>query len=120
MSYLFAILAGFITGIISGFGIGGGTVLMVYLTAILNLQQRTSQGINLLYFLPTAAAALIIHSKNRYVEWKAVLPSAIFGCITAGIMSFFAMNMDLGLLKKLFGGFLIITGLMEVFKKQTS
>ncbi len=117
MSFLWAVLAGFVTGIISGFGIGGGTVLMVYLTAILDLGQRTAQGINLLYFLPTAAAALIIHSKNRYVKWKSVLPAAVFGCITAGITSYFAMNMDLGLLKKLFGGFLIITGLMELFKK---
>lgn len=120
MNYCIAILAGFITGIISGFGIGGGTVLMVYLTAVLSLEQRTAQGINLLYFLPTAAAALIIHSKNRYVEWKAVFPAVLCGCVTAGILSYAAMSMDLGLLKKLFGGFLIATGLMEVFKKQAS
>ena len=119
MSFVFAVLAGFITGIISGFGIGGGTILMVYLTALLSLPQRTAQGINLLYFLPTAAASLIIHSKNHFVEWKAVLPAAICGCIIAGIASYFAMSMDLGLLKKLFGGFLIITGLMELFKKST-
>ena len=117
MSYIFAVLAGFITGIISGFGIGGGTILMVYLTALLSLPQRTAQGINLLYFLPTAAAALIIHSKNRFVAWRAVIPAVLCGCVTAGISSFFAMSMDLGLLKKLFGGFLIVTGLMELFKK---
>lgn len=117
MSFLPAILAGFLTGIISGFGIGGGTVLMVYLTAILSLEQRVAQGINLLYFLPTAAAALMIHSKNRFVEWKAVLPAALCGCITAGILSCIAMNIELSLLKKLFGGFLIVTGLMELFKK---
>lgn len=117
MSFLFAVLAGFLTGIISGFGIGGGTVLMVYLTALLSLPQRTAQGINLLYFLPTAAAALIIHSKNRYIDGQAVLPAALSGCITAGILSFFALNMDLALLKKLFGGFLLITGGMELLKK---
>ena len=117
MSFLFSMLGGLLTGIISGFGIGGGTILMVYLTAFLSLPQRVAQGINLLYFLPTAAAALIIHSKNRYVEWKAVLPAAICGCISAGILSCFAMNMNLEVLKKLFGGFLIITGLMELFRK---
>lgn len=117
MSYILSVLAGLLTGIISGFGIGGGTILMVYLTAFLSLPQRIAQGINLLYFLPTAAAALIIHSKNRYVEWKAVLPAAICGCITAGLLSLLAMNMELNLLKKLFGGFLIITGLMELLGK---
>ena len=117
MNFLFSMLAGLLTGIISGFGIGGGTILMVYLTAFLSLPQRVAQGINLLYFLPTAAAALIIHSKNRYVEWKAVLPAAICGCVTAGLLSLWAMNMDLHLLRKLFGGFLIITGLMELFRK---
>lgn len=117
MSFLFAVLAGFLTGIISGFGIGGGTVLMVYLTALLSLPQRAAQGINLLYFLPTAAAALIIHSKNRQLEKQAILPAALSGCITAGVLSIFAMNMGLGLLKKLFGGFLLLTGGVELLKK---
>ena len=117
MSFLISVIAGLLTGIISGFGIGGGTILMVYLTAMAGVAQRTAQGINLLYFLPTAAAALIIHSKNRYVQWKTVIPAAAAGCITAGIMSLVAMNMELGLLKKLFGGFLILTGIMELFKK---
>lgn len=117
VTFVFACLAGFITGIISGFGIGGGTILMVYLTAILSLPQKAAQGINLLYFLPTAAAALIIHRKNRFLETKVILPAAIAGCISAALLSFVAMYLEVGLLKRLFGGFLIITGLTEVFKK---
>lgn len=117
MSFILSVLAGFLSGIISGFGIGGGTVLMVYLTAVLSLPQRTAQGINLLYFLPTAAAALLIHQKNSYLEKKAILPAALAGCISAAVFSFIAMYLDTGLLKKLFGGFLIITGLTELFKK---
>ncbi len=117
MNFIIAAAAGLLTGIISGFGIGGGTILMVYLTAIAGVAQRTAQGINLLYFLPTAAAALILHSKNHYIEWKAVIPAILCGCVTAGILSFVAMQMDLDLLKKLFGGFLILTGLSELFKK---
>lgn len=117
LNYLIAAVAGLVTGIISGFGIGGGTILMVYLTAMAGVAQRTAQGINLLYFLPTAAAALILHSKNHYIAWKAVIPAVLCGCVTAGALSFVAMQMDLGLLKKLFGGFLVITGLSELFKK---
>lgn len=117
MSFLIAMAAGLITGIISGFGVGGGTILMVYLTALCNLPQTTAQGINLFYFLPTATAALILHRKNHYVRWKAVLPAALSGCIAAGIMSFVALNMELSLLKHLFGLFLIVTGVIELFKK---
>ncbi len=112
-----AALAGLIAGVISGFGIGGGTVLMVYLTALAHIPQRTAQGINLLYFLPTAAAALILHSKNHYVAWRAVLPAALWGCLTAALLSLAAMDMDLGLLRRLFGGFLILTGLSELRKR---
>lgn len=117
MSFILSVLAGFLSGIISGFGIGGGTVLMVYLTAVLSLPQRTAQGINLLYFLPTAAAALLIHRKNSYLEKKAILPAALAGCISAAVFSFIAMYLDTDLLKKLFGGFLIITGISEILKK---
>lgn len=118
MNFILSVLAGLVTGVISGFGIGGGTILMVYLTVLLEFPQKTAQGINLLYFLPTAVSAMIIHSKNSFIRWKAVFPAALAGCLTAGILSLFAMNMDLALLKKLFGGFLVITGSMELFKKQ--
>lgn len=117
LTFMIAAVAGLLTGIISGFGIGGGTILMVYLTAMAGVAQRTAQGINLLYFLPTSAAALILHSKNHYIEWKTVIPAVLAGCLTAGVLSFVATQMDLGLLKKLFGGFLILTGLSELFKK---
>ena len=62
-----AAAVGVLCGIISGFGIGGGSVLMVWMTAVLAMEQRTAQGINLLYFLPTAAAALIIHIREKRI-----------------------------------------------------
>lgn len=115
--FLIACAAGLVCGVISGFGIGGGSVLMVWLTAVLSLPQRTAQGINLLYFLPAAAAALILHAKNRQVEWRAVLPAALAGCAAAGLLSSLAVRMEAELLRKIFGGFLIIIGLSELFKK---
>lgn len=110
------IFVGLLTGILSGFGIGGGTILMVYLTLFTQLSQRAAQGINLLYFLPTAAAALIIHSKNHMISWKAVVPAVLAGCVAACISGFFASGLELVLLKRLFGGFLVVTGLMELGK----
>lgn len=117
LSWSFALVIGLLTGILSGFGIGGGTILMIYLTAFAAFPQKTAQGINLLYFIPTAVAALILHSKHHQLKWNAVLPAALCGCATAAGFSFLAMGMDLTLLRRLFGVFLLFTGISELKKK---
>lgn len=110
-------LVGFLAGVISGMGVGGGTILMVYLTAILSMDQKAAQGLNLLYFLPTAGASLLLHRKNNYLETGSILPAAISGALAAALFSLIAMYLNVGLLKKLFGIYLIITGLSECFQK---
>ncbi len=117
LNTLCAVAAGLVCGVLSGFGIGGGSLLMVWMTAVLGLEQKAAQGINLLYFLPTAAAALIFHAKNRMVCWKAVLPAALAGCVTAALGALLASDLDMTLLRKLFGGFLLLVGLSEIFCK---
>jgi uncharacterized membrane protein YfcA len=113
------LIAGFLAGILSGFGIGGGTLLMLYLTVFAGIAQKTAQGINLLYFLPTAAASLILHGKNHTVNWRVVPFAVLGGCVTAGLFSYAAILIDLNLLKKLFGGFLVLTGLSELLRKSS-
>ncbi len=115
--FLIACAAGLVCGVISGFGIGGGSILMVWLTAMLSVEQRAAQGVNLLYFLPTAGAALILHAKNRQVAWRAVLPAAAAGCIAAFALSQLAVRLNSSVLRTIFGGFLIIIGLTELFKR---
>ena len=58
MEWIIAALAGAVTGVLSGFGVGGGSLLLIYMTSFAGLAQNAAQGINLLYFLPTAAASL--------------------------------------------------------------
>ena len=117
LKFVSAVLAGLVCGVLSGFGIGGGSLLMVWLTAVLSMEQRTAQGVNLLYFLPTAACSLIFHVKNKQIVWKAVIPAVVAGCLTAIPGAVLAGNLDTELLRKLFGGFLILIGLSEVFLK---
>ena len=114
------LIAGFIgaaCGILSGFGIGGGSLLMVWMTAMAAMDQKMAQGINLLYFIPTSLAALIFHIKNKMICWKAVIPAAVCGCITAASAAWFAASMDVTLLKKLFGAYLLLIGTVEILKK---
>lgn len=110
------ILSGLISGIISGMGIGGGTILIPALTMFLNISQRTAQGVNLLFFIPTAIIALIIHKKNKNLEFKIALPLLIFGLIGAALGSFLALNIEQALLKRLFGVFLFFMGGYEIYK----
>ena len=83
LTLLAAAAAGLVCGVLSGFGIGGGSLLMVWMTAVLSMEQRAAQGVNLLYFLPCAACALIFHIKNKQIVWRAVWPAALAGSVCA-------------------------------------
>lgn len=113
-----AVFAGCAAGILSGFGVGGGTLLLVYMTAFAGLAQHTAQGINLLYFLPAAGLALPSHIQNGYVEWKTVLPAAAAGLAATGVAAWAASMVETGLLRRLFGGFLLAVGVYELFRKE--
>ena len=115
MSFLIALLAGTATGVLSGFGVGGGTLLLLYLTAFAGMEQQLAQGINLVYFLPAAAAALPAHFKNGYVDRAAALPA-----ILAGLCAWAASGLDTDLLRRCFGGFLVVIGLRELFRKPSA
>ncbi|MCI8415321.1 MAG: sulfite exporter TauE/SafE family protein [Ruminiclostridium sp.] len=117
MSWLIALAAGTATGILSAFGIGGGSLLLIYLTALAGVSQHQAQGINLLYFLPAAAAALPAHHKNGLLEKKTILPAILAGLATSALAACFSNGLDTGVLRKLFGLFLLYVGLRELFHK---
>jgi len=115
MGWVMGFLVGAITGILSGFGVGGGSLLLVYLTGIAGVEQTVAQGINLLYFLPTAAAALPSHAQNGYLDKKVIIPAVLAGMVCAGVAAWIATAMEKEMLRKLFGGFLFFVGLRELF-----
>lgn len=116
-SWLIPLLAGTATGILSAFGIGGGSLLLIYLTAFAALDQHQAQGINLLYFLPAAAAALPSHHKNGLLEKQAILPAVLAGLAAAGLAAWISNGLDTGLLHKLFGLFLLYVGLTQLLRR---
>ena len=117
MNWLIAALAGAVTGVLSAFGVGGGSLLLIYMTTFAGLAQDLAQGINLIYFLPAAATALPAHFKNGYVEKKALLPALCAGLICSALAAWAATALDAELLRKCFGGFLILIGLRELLRK---
>jgi uncharacterized membrane protein YfcA len=78
------ILAIFICSAVSSMGLGGGGVLLLYLTLFRNIPQLTAQGLNLLFFLPVCVTSLIIYIKKGVIEFKAVLP--VFSGSLAGVL----------------------------------
>lgn len=114
---LIAFLAGAATGILSGLGIGGGSLLLVWLTGFAGLPQTAAQGINLLYFLPAAGAALPTHIRKGFVDKKAALPAILAGLLCAALAAWLATGLDTALLRKCFGLFLLWMGLQELFRE---
>ena len=117
MNVLIALLAGAAAGVLSGFGVGGGTLLLLYLTAFAGVEQHLAQGINLVYFLPAAAAALPSHIKNGYVVRWAALPAIAAGLVGTALAAWAAIALDTALLRRLFGVFLLYIGVTELFRK---
>ena len=104
-----------ILGFLAGLGVGGGSLLMIWLTVVAGLNYTDARTINLLFFLPSAAIATVYHHKQGSVEIKKILPAILCGCITAALFSWLGNRIDTELLKKFFGGLLLITGLRELF-----
>lgn len=115
--WLIAALAGAVTGVLSGFGVGGGSLLLIYMTSFAGVPQTLAQGVNLLYFLPAAATALPAHVKNGFVEKQTLLPAIAAGLACSALAAWAATALDVDILRKCFGGFLILIGLRELFKK---
>ena len=108
------ILIGTMLGFLAGLGVGGGSLLILWLTMAEHLEQPTARGINLLFFLPSAIIAIFFHWKQGRIPWKKIIPAMIAGCLGALACYWLGNRMDLEVLKKLFGILLIFTGIREL------
>ncbi len=113
MDNLWFVLAGVLSGVVAGMGMGGGTLLIPVLVIFFNTMQKQAQGLNLLAFIPCAIVSLIIHIKNKLVDFKVGVPILITGLIASIFASLIAVNINSQILKILFGIFLLLVGLFQ-------
>ena len=113
---MFLTILGFLAGIIGGMGMGGGTILIPALILFAHVDPKIAQSVNLLSSIPMTIFALIIHIKNKNVVFSLVIPIAILGVLSAICGSFLANYLSSEILKKVFGGFLLVVGCMEIKK----
>lgn len=108
---------GLASGVISGMGIGGGTILIPALIFLVGLEQHVAQSVNLMAFFPTAIIAIIIHTKNKYVRYKTAFYIVLGGIAGAIIGSNIAVSISAQRLRRFFGIFLLAMGIYEFFRK---
>lgn len=112
------LIIGFFSGIISGMGIGGGSILIPALVIFQGLGQQEAQGVNLSVFLPVAIVALITHHKKGNIDFSFAKTIIVGGIIGAIIGSFLALKIDPLQLRKYFAFFLLLIGIYELFSSR--
>ena len=108
---------GTVLGLLSGLGVGGGSLLMLWLTLGLGMDQSQARIINLMFFIPSALVACLFRWKQGRLDIKKILPAVVAGSIAAAVFALVGSRMDTGLLRRFFGGLLIVTGIREVLYK---
>ncbi|MBQ4154756.1 MAG: sulfite exporter TauE/SafE family protein [Clostridia bacterium] len=115
--YIISVLAGFLAGVAGAMGLGGGSVLLIYLTVFAGVEQLSAQGINLIFFIPIALTAVIIYSRKGIIKFKQIIPIIIAGMFASITVGYFVKFLDTGLLRKIFGGFVLVYGIIQLFTK---
>lgn len=114
---IYILIFSFLSGLVGSMGFGGGTVLLIYLSVFLSLEQTKAQGINLIFFIPCALLSILVYTKQKLIKWNIAPKMILFGLLGVALgyvaLSFIKTQM----LSKLFGGFLIILALKEFFIK---
>ncbi len=116
MELIGAIGAGTLLGILSGLGIGGGSLLILYLTLILGMEPFTARGISLLFFFPAALVACFL--KKGSVSFQRLLPGLIGGTVSAALFSYLTRILEPEHFQKAMGVLLLFIGLTEIFHKE--
>lgn len=122
-SFPVAVAAASILGFLAGLGIGGGSILLLWLTMIVGTDLETARLINLLFFLPAAGASCLFRWKQGCLNHKMIIPAALCSCIGAVLGNWVEGTVQTAVLKKAFGFLLIATGIREILyktKKQAS
>ena len=117
-SLLVTVLAAFAAAVLSGLGIGSAGLFVLYLTLIAGYSQPEAQALNLLFFILSAGSTLLLHIRERKIPWKVVL--VLIACAVPGALagSYLVRVLDATLIRKLFGGMLVVTGVPTLLSRQ--
>lgn len=107
---------GIIAGIVTGLGMGGGTILILLLSLFMDLEQHIAQATNLVFFIPTSLAAIVINIKQKNVDFKLAVNISIFGILGSIIGVLISEKISSAHLRKYFAVFILIIAIHEIYK----
>ncbi len=111
-------VSGIAAGVLGGMGMGGGTILIPLLTIFFNVGQKEAQAINLVSFIPMAMVSLVIHIKNKRVKKEGLLWIIVPAVLTSVGGGFAAQAVNGEVLKRIFGGFLLLLSVVQFFSEE--
>lgn len=118
MTLVVSCIVAFLTGVAASLGLGGGMILIIYLTVFAGLPQLSAQGINLVFFIPIAALSVFLHWRNKLIDMRKILPSILTGTAGAFLGTYLAQFIGSSALSKLFAGFILLVGIRELFARK--
>lgn len=117
MDILIYIIAGFLSGAVGSLGVGGGGVLIVFLTLFLEYSRDEAAVMNLIFFIPIALLSVIIYLKQKQIDVKRAVGLALSGLLGSVLGVYLSGVIETSLLSKIFGGILISISIKTLFSK---
>jgi uncharacterized membrane protein YfcA len=117
-SLILTLTAAFLSAVLSGLGVGSAGLFVLYLTLVAGYAQPEAQSLNLLFFLLSAGAALLLHVRDRKIPLRVVL--FLIACALPGALagSFLVRALDATVIRRLFGGMLVVTGIPNLLRRE--
>ena len=115
VDFIVALFAAALCGTLAGMGLGGGSLLILWLTAGLHMAPEAARGMNLLFFLPASLISTLLRIRKGSLPIKKVMPAVWAGILFAAVFSYVSGMLHTDLLRRLFGGLLLVTGIRELF-----
>lgn len=113
------IVVGILSGILAGvFGVGGAIIVIPALVFILGMNQHEAQGTSLAFMLPPVGIlATWNYWKAGNVNWKVAFVLSLTFVVGAYLGSHISINIPDKILRRLFGGLMILIALKMIFSK---
>ncbi len=117
MNWFVTTVVGFLSGVLASMGLGGGFILLVYLSLFTEIEQKAAQGINLFFFIPIILLSIVFHIKNKLIDFKTALICGACGAATVFAGYALAKAVDNDWLRRAFAVFIILAGLRDLFSR---
>ena len=117
--WIVSMAVAFVIAALSGMGVGGGGLFVIYLALFTDTPQLAAQGMNLLFFLFSAGSSMLVHLRTRQLYGGVILIMAISGLVGSLVGAGLSGLVSQTLLRRSFGGMLVVSGI-AVLRKRSS